>query len=90
VRSTFATGLNAPIGLAFNTAGNLFVANQGDGTIDEITPGGIKNTFTSGLLFPEYLAFQGVTLPVPEPSAWGLFAAGFAALFICNSRNLCR
>ena len=33
VRSTFASGLNQPRGLAFNSAGDLFVAENGSGNI---------------------------------------------------------
>ena len=33
VRSTFASGLNDPSGLAFDQAGNLFVADAGSGAI---------------------------------------------------------
>ncbi len=47
VQSTFASGLTGPIGLAFNSAGSLFVGSSG-GTISEITPGGVQSTFASG------------------------------------------
>ena len=48
-RSTFASGLYGPYGLAFNSAGNLFVADYGSGNIYEFTPGGVRSTFASGL-----------------------------------------
>jgi sugar lactone lactonase YvrE len=44
-QSTFATGLTDPTGLAFNSAGNLFVAQVG--SIAKITPGGSVSTFAS-------------------------------------------
>ena len=39
-----------PVGLAFNSAGNLFAA--GSGNIYEFTPGGVQSTFASGLYWP--------------------------------------
>lgn len=61
-KSTFATGLNYTYGLAFNNAGDLFATsglgpNKG-GSIIEITPDGMKNTFAhvsspAGLAFDE-------------------------------------
>ena len=62
-QSTFASGLNEPGGLAFNSAGNLFVADL-DGNILEFTPDGMHTTFASRLNEPFFLAFQ----PVPEGS----------------------
>ena len=58
-RSTFASGLIAPWGLAFDSAGNLFEANNdrnGPATIFKFTPGGARSTFASGLLSPYGLA----------------------------------
>ena len=48
-KSTFATGLTGPVGLAFNSAGNLFEADAGTGNINEFTPGGTRSIFASGL-----------------------------------------
>ena len=45
--STFASGLNGPEGLAFDAAGNLYVANWGDSTISKVTPAGVVSTFVS-------------------------------------------
>ncbi len=65
--STFATGLNAPRGLAFDNAGNLFVAEiiqTGPGDILKLTPSGKKSVFASGIGRqsgnggPEFLAIQ--------------------------------
>src|SRR5204863_45391 len=58
VKSTFASGLNVPIGLAFDASGNLFEADQGSGTIFKFTPAGAKSTFASGLTQPSGLAFE--------------------------------
>ncbi|MGA9778081.1 MAG: SMP-30/gluconolactonase/LRE family protein [Verrucomicrobiia bacterium] len=63
VQSTFASGLSFPTGLAFDRAGDLFVACLGGtgvdaGNITEITPAGAQSTFASGLDGPEGLAFD--------------------------------
>src|SRR5713101_2695245 len=50
-RSTFASGLNGPTGLAFDSSGNLFAADN-SGNIYEFTPGGTRSTFASGLIAP--------------------------------------
>ena len=78
--STFATGLNGAGGLAFDSAGNLF-ATDGAGNVLKFTPGGSESTFASGFTVPttDGLAFQGITLPVPEPSTVGVLMVGVAA-----------
>jgi DNA-binding beta-propeller fold protein YncE len=59
-RSTFATGLSNPTGLAINSAGNLFEADRTSGAIYEFTPAGSKSAFASGLSAPDGLAFDRV------------------------------
>jgi sugar lactone lactonase YvrE len=56
-QSSLASGLNGPLGLAFDSAGNLFVAGF-SGNIDRFTPAGARSTFASGLTAPEGLAFD--------------------------------
>jgi hypothetical protein len=63
--TTFATGLNVPRGLAFDNAGNLFVAEiiqSGPGDILKFPPNGTRTVFASGIGpggngGPEFLAF---------------------------------
>ena len=57
-RTTFASGLDAPAGLAFDKSGNLFVAELGPGNILKFTPAGIKSNFAAGLDNPISLAFD--------------------------------
>jgi sugar lactone lactonase YvrE len=57
-RSPFGFGLEGPVGLAFNSAGNLFVTDEAGGTIYEYTPGGVQSTFYTGIGDPLALAFN--------------------------------
>ena len=54
--STFAAGFDYPFGLAFNSAGNLYVADLNNNTVSQVTPTGAVNTFASGFNLPKGLA----------------------------------
>jgi DNA-binding beta-propeller fold protein YncE len=55
----FATGFQLPTGLAFDSAGNLFVADLGTNSIFKIQPDGTKSLFASiGLNRPMDLVFD--------------------------------
>jgi sugar lactone lactonase YvrE len=79
--STFATGLAAPTDLAFDSSGNLYASESGDGTISKITPDGIVSNFASGLAGPMYIAIQ-----TPEPSSLALLSLGTFALLARRRR----
>ncbi len=60
-RSTFASGFSFPIGMTFDSLGNLFVGagyGDGNGYVTKITPGQVQSTFATGLSFPDGLAFN--------------------------------
>src|SRR5947208_967051 len=57
VKTTFATGLQGPFGLAFG-GGSLFESDTGSGSIIKFSAAGVKSTFASGLNTPTGLAFD--------------------------------
>jgi glucose/arabinose dehydrogenase len=59
-KSTFASGLSFPAGLAFDGSGNLFEADSTTGTIFKFTPDGTQSPFATGLTLPFALAFDGL------------------------------
>jgi sugar lactone lactonase YvrE len=81
VQSTFASGLNQPYGLAFDSAGNLYETDYYRGMIFEFMPDRTWSIFASRLFFPTFLAFQ----PVPEPTT--LLLLGFGSLAIVRKRR---
>ena len=58
VQSPFAAGLNSPQGLAFDGAGNLFLAELTTGNILKFTPTGARSTFTTVAASPRSLVFD--------------------------------
>ena len=73
---SIVTGLANPNDIAFDNSGDLFITDAGDGEITEVTAGGTASSFSVNY-HPYGIAFQGVALPVPEPSTLAL--AGAAA-----------
>jgi sugar lactone lactonase YvrE len=60
IASTFvsSTLFDHPRGLAFDSAGNLYIANAGNGTVSKVTRTGVVSTFASNLGSPVGLAFD--------------------------------
>lgn len=58
--NAFSSGLDDPMGLAFDHSGNLYVANYYGGNVAEFDSSGnlINGSFASGLVGPEGLAFD--------------------------------
>src|SRR5665213_3597259 len=54
--STFASGLGDPRGMAFDNAGNLYVANFQGETISKIAPNGTTSIFATGFDGPNGMA----------------------------------
>lgn len=82
MRTPFATGLGLPNELAFNSAGDLLMAQGLTDEVLEFTPGGGSGPTISitGAGNVNGLAFQGVALPVPEPSVLALISIGGAVI----------
>lgn len=49
-------GFSSPVGMAFDAAGNLYIAEWGAGRVSRVTPDGKRSTFADGLSGPSGLA----------------------------------
>ncbi len=58
---TFATGLDSPQGIVFDSLGNLYVADNGSGNVYKYTADGSRAVFASGLQGPVGLSFTTST-----------------------------
>jgi DNA-binding beta-propeller fold protein YncE len=67
--------LGGPLGLAFDSSGDLYVAAFNNGTIEKLDSSGNRSTFASGLNGPTFIATQ-----VPEPATLLLFGLGVVML----------
>jgi secreted PhoX family phosphatase len=84
--TSIAAGLYNPNYLAFDTSGDLFVTEDGSGDLTEIKNGSVS-TYATGLGNATGIAFEGVALPVPEPSALVLAGLGASALLMLRRRK---
>jgi hypothetical protein len=77
--SVFAADFEGPNALAFDAAGNLFVAEAlSDQTtsIQKVSPDGMKTLFVSGLSQVTFMAFEPVTEKLRNISARGIVGTG--------------
>jgi MYXO-CTERM domain-containing protein len=83
-----SSGLDIPFGLAFDSAGYLYVANfdRGTSNIEKFTPDGLSHTnFANIVNNPRFLAFDAA----PEPPTFVLaaLAAGIVGLVARRRRQ---
>jgi len=72
VATVFVSGLpGLPLGITFDSNGNLLVGDFDGGTIAQVTPGGVMTNIGSGFMSPEHLRF--------EPDGVNLFISDFSA-----------
>jgi len=79
-------GLNSPVGMAYDTSGNLYVANWSAGTVLRFTPDGQRRVFAKGLSGPSGLAIStGGDIYVASYSenvVWRFTPSGEQSVFI--------
>jgi sugar lactone lactonase YvrE len=85
-KTPFASGIRSPKGIAFDSSGNLLVANAGPpSAILLFTPAGTKGTFAdgggAGVGEPQFLAFEPVLHTLLNLSNRGFVETGDSALF---------
>ena len=83
-RSTIASGLNEPSGLAFGGNGDLFEADGFFDNINEFMPNETRSTIASGLNDPSGLAFASTT---PELITLALLTAVAIGLVVYGLRR---
>lgn len=83
----FASNLTKPQGLAFDSLGNLYVADPVHDAILKISPDGRQTRFASGIAHPHRLAFDAFGfLWVTDPGAEALYAiAPSGVVFLVDS-----
>lgn len=71
--SEYATGFIGPVGMGFDTNGNLYVANYSGNSISKVAPGGTITEFASGLDGP-----AGLIVSENDEIFVTLYGAGFS------------
>ena len=85
-KSSFTTVPAEVEGLAFDSAGNLLVANGGGASVLAVAPNGDQRTIAAGLPIATSLAVEPVVSSVPEPATVLVFAIAVAGLCLTRQR----
>jgi hypothetical protein len=89
IQSTFAAGLQGPIGLCIDNGGNLFVSDFRSNSIYEFTPDGKRSTFANGIS-PKGMAFDHSNrlFVVQGDSVFKFTPTGTKSIFASGVSNL--
>jgi DNA-binding beta-propeller fold protein YncE len=89
IQSTFAAGLQEPIGLCIDNGGNLFVSDFRSNSIYEFTPDGKRSTFATGIS-PKGMAFDHSNrlFVVQGDSVFKFTPTGTKSIFAAGVSNL--
>jgi hypothetical protein len=87
-QTTLVTGLNQPSFIALDASGNFYVDEVSLNDVFKYAPNGTSPELYATVTGATGLAFQGMALPVPEPSTWALAGLGAAALLVYRRRRL--
>jgi len=74
-----------PVGLAMDSAGNLYVGDQNNHTIRQVTPAGVVTTLAGQAGLPGYLEGTGTNAQFSYPDGVALDSAG--NLYVADSGN---
>ena len=79
-------GLSSPVGMAYDSSGNLYVANWSAGTVLRFAPGGQRTVFAEGLRGPSGLAISPAgdiyVASYSEDLVWRFTPAGKQSVFV--------
>jgi sugar lactone lactonase YvrE len=79
-------GLSSPVGMAYDTNGNLYIANWSAGTVLRFAPDGKRSVFAEGLPGPSGLAISATgdiyVASYSEDLVWRFTSAGDQSVFV--------
>jgi sugar lactone lactonase YvrE len=87
--SADGTGTNAlfnyPLGVALDSAGNLYVADEGNDTIRKVTPAGVVTTLAGSAGNPGYADGTGTNALIDQP--WGVSVDSAGNVYVTDLQN---